>query len=175
MSNQPSEFVTGTPSKRLSLQKCLQPHPAGVSHLPQLACKLALPHDCLMFILQQVVCTEHACLSQQMHRSLQGRSTLLTRLRTQAVASSQPETAVSTTIVLKQCELSFGDTVKAVGDSHLFGSWDTQTAPELHWQEGHDWEAQLDVPSGDCTFKVRPTVMHSLPSFGRSGVKHLSL
>lgn len=79
---------------------------------------------------------------------------LLTRLRTQAVASSQPETAVSTTIVLKQCELSFGDTVKAVGDSDLFGSWDTHNAPELHWQEGHDWEAQLDVPSGDCTFKL---------------------
>ena len=76
-------------------------------------------------------------------------------VRAQAVASSAAETAVSTTMVLKQCELSFGDTVKAVGESAVFGSWDSEKAPELQWQEGHDWLAQLDVLPGDCTFKVR--------------------
>ena len=76
-------------------------------------------------------------------------------VRVQAVASSPAETAVSTTIVLKQCELSFGDTVKAVGESDVFGSWDSKKAPELQWQEGHDWLAQLDVLPGNCTFKVQ--------------------
>ena len=74
-------------------------------------------------------------------------------------ASSAVAAAVSTTIVLKQCELSFGDTVKAVGESGLFGSWDSSKAPELQWQEGHDWQAQLDVPAGDCTFKVHMLAM----------------
>ncbi len=76
-------------------------------------------------------------------------------VRAQAVASSPTETAVSTTIVLKQCELSFGDTVKAVGESDVFGSWDSEKAPELQWQEGHDWLAKLDILPGDCTFKVQ--------------------
>ena len=76
-------------------------------------------------------------------------------VRAQAVASSPAETAVSTTLVLKECELSFGDTVKAVGESDVFGSWDSEKAPELQWQEGHDWLAKLDVLPGDCTFKVQ--------------------
>jgi len=76
-------------------------------------------------------------------------------VRAQAVASSPAETAVSTTIILKQCELSFGDTVKAVGESDVFGSWDSDKAPELQWQEGHDWLAKLDVLPGNCTFKVQ--------------------
>lgn len=69
-------------------------------------------------------------------------------------ASSPAATAVSTAIVLKQCELSFGDTVRAVGESDVFGSWDSNNALELQWQEGHDWQAKLEVPSGNCTFKV---------------------
>ena len=77
------------------------------------------------------------------------------KLPAQAVASSPTETAVSTTIVLKHCELSFGDTVKAVGESDVFGSWDSEKAPELQWQEGHDWLAKLDILPGDCTFKVQ--------------------
>ena len=92
-------------------------------------------------------------------------------------ASSAVAAAVSTTIVLKQCELSFGDTVKAVGDSDLFGSWDSSKAPELQWQEGHDWQAQLDVPAGDCTFKVHllPShqfATHSLPYINLYNVMH---
>ncbi|KAL0039140.1 hypothetical protein WJX77_009036 [Trebouxia sp. C0004] len=75
-------------------------------------------------------------------------------VQAQAVASSPAKTAVSTTIVLKQCELSFGDSVKAVGESDVFGSWDSEKAPELQWQEGHDWLAKLDVLPGDCTFKL---------------------
>lgn len=63
---------------------------------------------------------------------------------------------MSTSIVLKNCELSFGDTVKVVGESDLFGSWSSDQAPELQWKEGHDWQANLDVPPGDCTFKVMP-------------------
>ncbi|KAL3162434.1 hypothetical protein ABBQ32_010103 [Trebouxia sp. C0010 RCD-2024] len=69
-------------------------------------------------------------------------------------ASSPAATAVSTTIVLKQCELSFGDTVKAVGESDLFGSWDSSKAPDLQWQEGHDWQTMMDVPAGVCSFKL---------------------
>lgn len=61
---------------------------------------------------------------------------------------------MSTSIVLKNCELSFGDTVKVVGESDLFGSWSSDQAPELQWKEGHDWQANLDVPPGDCTFKL---------------------
>lgn len=75
--------------------------------------------------------------------------------KAQVIAASSPAaTAVSTTLVLKRCELSFGDTVKAVGESDLFGSWDSSKAPELQWQEGHDWQANIDVPAGDCSFKV---------------------
>ncbi|KAL0029328.1 hypothetical protein WJX79_010471 [Trebouxia sp. C0005] len=97
--------------------------------------------------------TRHAsrkCPLLKIHRA---RHKLIT-VRAQAVASSPTETAVSTTIVLKQCELSFGDTVKAVGESDVFGSWDSEKAPELQWQEGHDWLAKLDVLPGDCTFKL---------------------
>ena len=80
--------------------------------------------------------------------------------RAQVIAASSPAaTAVSTTIVLKQCELSFGDTVRAVGESDLFGSWDSSKATELQWQEGHDWQAKLDVPAGDCSFKVAPCLL----------------
>ena len=86
---------------------------------------------------------------------LQNRQRLSVKSKAQVVAASSPAaTAVSTTIVLKQCELAFGDTVKAVGESDLFGSWDSSKAPELQWQEGHDWQAKIDVPSGDCSFKV---------------------
>lgn len=90
---------------------------------------------------------------------LQDSQRLSVKSRAQVTAASSPAaTAVSTTIVLKQCELSFGDTVKAVGGSDLFGSWDSGKAPELQWQEGHDWQAQMDVPAGNCSFKV----VHSL-------------
>ena len=86
---------------------------------------------------------------------LQSRQVCIVRKHVQAMAASSPAaTAVSTTIVLKQCELAFGDTVRAVGESDLFGSWDSNKAPQLQWQEGHDWQAKLDVPAGDCTFKV---------------------
>ena len=78
-----------------------------------------------------------------------------------AAASSPAETAVSTSIVLKQCELSYGDTVRAVGESDLFGSWDSSKAPELKWQEGHNWLARLDVPPGGCTFKVSSAISSS--------------
>lgn len=88
------------------------------------------------------------------NHGLQNRQ-LAVKSKAQVIAASSPAaTAVSTTIVLKQCELSFGDTVKAVGESDLFGSWDSGKAPELQWQEGHDWQAELDVPAGDCSFKV---------------------
>lgn len=86
---------------------------------------------------------------------LQNSQRLSVKSRAQFTAASSPAaTAVSTTIVLKQCELSFGDTVKAVGESDLFGSWDSGRAPELQWQEGHDWQAELNVPAGNCSFKV---------------------
>lgn len=86
---------------------------------------------------------------------LQNRQRLSVKSKAQVIAASSPAaTAVSTTLVLKRCELSFGDTVKAVGESDLFGSWDSSKAPELQWQEGHDWQANIDVPAGDCSFKV---------------------
>lgn len=92
---------------------------------------------------------------------LQNSERLSVKSSAQVTAASSPAaTAVSTTILLKQCELSFGDTVKAVGESDLFGSWDSSKAPELQWQEGHDWQAKMDVPAGNCSFKVT----HSLDS-----------
>lgn len=86
---------------------------------------------------------------------LQSKQHTNVKSRAQVNAASSPAaTAVSTTIVLKQCELSFGDTVKAVGESDLFGSWDSSKAPDLQWQEGHDWQTMMDVPAGVCSFKV---------------------
>ena len=70
-----------------------------------------------------------------------------------AVGSAN-DTAVSTQITVKQCELAFGDTVKVVGESDLFGSWDSDKGLDLEWQDGHDWVAKLEVPPGDCIFKV---------------------
>lgn len=105
--------------------------------------------------------------------SLQNRQLSRVESRAEANAASSPAaTAVSTTIVLKQCELSFGDTVKAVGESDLFGCWDSSKGPELQWQEGHDWQAQLDVPCGDCSFKVAGLAQLCFPDVAEESVSH---
>ena len=69
---------------------------------------------------------------------------------------------MSTQITVKQCELAFGDTVKVVGESDLFGSWDSDKGLDLEWQDGHDWVAKLEVPPGDCIFKVGQAEQQSL-------------
>lgn len=69
-------------------------------------------------------------------------------------ASSAVKDAVAAKIVLKQCELAFGDTVRAVGDTDKFGNWTHDNGPELKWQEGHNWEAELELAPGTSTFKV---------------------
>ena len=108
-----------------------------------------------MQLLSLVRDTKDCIDDHWVHLMMQSRQTRTVRKQGRAMAAPSPAaTAVSTTIVLKQCELAFGDTVRAVGESDLFGSWESSKAPELQWQEGHDWQAKLDVPAGDCTFKV---------------------
>lgn len=69
-------------------------------------------------------------------------------------ATSTAQDAVSTKIVLKQCELAFGETVRVVGDSDAFGNWSHDNGPELTWHEGHNWETELELAPGTSTFKV---------------------
>lgn len=70
------------------------------------------------------------------------------------MAAATVSRAVATSVILKECELSFGDKVKAAGDTDQFGSWDVNSAPELAWQEGHNWHTQLQLAPGTCSFKV---------------------
>lgn len=75
-------------------------------------------------------------------------------LVTALAAASTVQDAVSTKIVLRQCELAFGESVRVVGDTDKLGNWSHDNGPELQWREGHNWEADLELFPGTSSFKV---------------------
>ncbi|KAK8600112.1 hypothetical protein V6N13_060070 [Hibiscus sabdariffa] len=65
---------------------------------------------------------------------------------------TQPEQEIpSKTITVKfqlQKECSFGEQFFLVGNLHVLGLWDPESALPLTWSEGHVWTAELDMPVG---------------------------
>ena len=78
-------------------------------------------------------------------------------LRPVAAAAAEVDTdkGIATTILLPDCQLAFGDRVKAVGEIGALGHWDVNDAQELQWSEGHNWQLDLVLPAGQVDFKVR--------------------
>lgn len=52
-------------------------------------------------------------------------------------------------------ETRFQESIRLVGDSEVLGSWSADSAPQLHWSEGHVWATDLQLKPGAYTFKVR--------------------
>ena len=96
---------------------------------------------------------KRSCSSAPIPVTLQAQRHAVTNVLILA-ATSTAQDAVSTKIVLKQCELAFGETVRVVGDSDAFGNWSHDNGPELTWHEGHNWETELELAPGTSTFKV---------------------
>ena len=88
-------------------------------------------------------------------QSVQSRRTQTLRLVAAAAAEVDTDKGIATTILLPDCQLAFGDRVKAVGEVGALGHWDVKDAQELQWSEGHNWQLDLVLPPGQVDFKVR--------------------
>jgi Starch binding domain len=74
-------------------------------------------------------------------------------LRQRPYANPADVTCVSALDALMQA--AFGDSIKLVGNLPKLGSWDVLAAPDLSWEEGHNWRVTLELPHGaDLQFKL---------------------
>ena len=83
------------------------------------------------------------------------RTRSLTLMAAAAAAEVDKDKGIVPTILLPDCQLAFGDRVKAVGEVGALGHWDIKDAQELQWSEGHNWQLDLVLPPGQVDFKVR--------------------
>lgn len=45
-------------------------------------------------------------------------------------------------------KVEFGQQLVVVGSCNSLGSWNVDNAIRLNWQEGHVWEASIELPAG---------------------------
>lgn len=93
-----------------------------------------------------------------------------------ASASFRLSASFTFEFAVPNCELAFGEGLKAVGSDEALGSWDAAKGVELQWGEGNNWSGSAELPGGaQVQFKLVKTAGEGEPSWEEGANREVTL